>query len=94
MKRDSKKLKFTYNKEFLEAVLDNAPIPIWVKETDTTHVYGNKAYYELMRPQAHSLKMPSTKDAILGKTDHEMAKEGWWSKDYADYLVREDTKIV
>ena len=94
MKRDSKKLKFTYNKEFLEAVLDNAPIPIWVKETDTTHVYGNKAYYELMRPQAHSLKMPSTKDAILGKTDHEMAKEGWWSKDYADYLVREDTKIA
>ena len=75
-----------YSIEDLEAILDEIPYEIWLKDKDGKHVYINER-----ARTALGLK----KEEIIGKTELEIRPETYWQKCIeTDKQVKEEKKVV
>ena len=75
-----------YSIEDLEAILDEIPYEIWLKDKDVKHVYINER-----ARTALGLK----KEEIIGKTELEIRPETYWQKCVeTDKQVKEEKKVV
>lgn len=75
-----------YSIEDLEAILDEIPYEVWLKDKDGKHVYINER-----ARTALGLK----KEEIIGKTELEIRPETYWQKCIeTDKQVKEEKKVV
>lgn len=69
----------TRTKQFLEAIIDNLPLPILAKSSDRKYIFVNRAYMEVVG---------KPRDEIIGKTDYEI-----YPKEEADRITKTDDEI-
>jgi PAS domain S-box-containing protein len=78
LKRTEEELR--RSKLFLEAIIDNSPDPIFIKDRDSRYVMVNRAYADYVG---------RSKDEIPGRTDYD-----FYPKDQADFFREGDKKVV
>jgi len=80
------------SRKMLERALDNLPANIWIKDTDSKHLFVNKSYCNL------AVRMPdlwqyTSKDKILGKTDPELFGEKV-ARESFNQMTKADSEII
>lgn len=75
-----------YKLEYLEEILDRIPFEIWIKESDGSHIYGNKLFCE---------KAGITKQDLIGKKDRDFRLEEFAKMcEYTDKLNLEEKNDI
>jgi PAS domain S-box-containing protein len=76
-------------RQLLERALDNMPVVVVIKDTDSRHLFVNKAYCNILVRFSDTFHYTS-KDKILGKTDAEIQK----SVELANNIRKGDLEVI